>query len=441
MAHDSDTHEALLSDALKLAETGSVSAAADALRSALEVDFQPDVAAVLAHFERYLSGGGGDTAQILAELRDIVQDDDDFFGSDLIVEDPATQSETPVDTDAVPPPAADPFAGLDPFETAPRKPAEGPVSERTREETAEPSVRRGSLLDKLDDVPDAPSKTAGSETRGARYRGTAPPPPSHRRRGAERPAPTPRQPTPPEPADDLDDFDLFGGGPTSGSHLDIEPEVVTDSGAIDALAGGGGPRSQSDTAPTPAAGRVRRPTLQESGAQTAVGRPVGRGDADAKANASTPAGGSPVTPSASSKETGRIRPVDNGPERRLPVAMLIDRAKNLMGRGDLASAAEIIGEALNVEPGHGEALRLRDDLNHRLGVLRMDALEPLDRVPTADLGAAQGAPQLGQRAMYLLTMVDGSLSLQDLIDLSGVPALEAATLLSELIELGALRFD
>lgn len=425
MAQDTDTHAALLADALKLAEVGSFAAATEALRTALEFDFRPDVAAVLARMEDWLRDGGS-THELIGDLRELVEDDG-FFGSDLVVADPVADRgagrSTPFQIDAAPG-SADPTRG-NAFETAPRKPVADTGAAAGGPQAVRPSTARGGSLDaKLDE---------GEGSSSARYRGAAPPPPRYRRAGDAPAHPSGGRGSAHE-LDDFDEFDMFGQPPSDGaraSHLEVEPEVVREDA----------PESEPDpngavTAPPPDV------PADESGVLTSVGRPVGRDESlpsNVRRPASPAASPGPVATDPKNLATGPILPVSDGSGRRLPVANLVERARSLMARGDLASAIEIIDEALTVEPGHGDARALKDDLSHRLGVLRMDALQPLERVPIADMGALAGKNP-NPRALYLLTLVDGSLTLQDLIDLSGVSSLEAATLLSELIAEGALRF-
>jgi hypothetical protein len=61
----------------------------------------------------------------------------------------------------------------------------------------------------------------------------------------------------------------------------------------------------------------------------------------------------------------------------------------------------------------------------------------MERRVTADFGKAKG---IDARAGFLLSVVqDGPLTVEDLIDLSGLPAHDAAALTLELLDRGALR--
>ena len=73
---------------------------------------------------------------------------------------------------------------------------------------------------------------------------------------------------------------------------------------------------------------------------------------------------------------------------------------------------------------------------------RVDALEALegmgvlDASPVANLAAAQG---LDHRAGFLLSMVDGHTTVRDLIDISGMPVDDVASLIKQLFDAGALE--
>jgi hypothetical protein len=394
-------HRELLSDALKLLGGGSITAAADALRSALEIEFRPAVAEIVSRIEDRMRRGGG-TEDIVADLREIVEEDQ-IFGAEIIVDDV--------------PPRDPPGVSLDDVRRH---------LERSKSVSSESKVEAASGTSSGGFGRTASDPGASS---GQRYRGAAPPPPPHRRRPLDD-APSP------DPADDLlsieddpfDDFDLFGTISSVGkSHLDVEPEVESASSP-----------GQSDPFGFSAPPSDSQASFRHRG--TSSRRHVVLDDGSADLEGTTPAGGSstvsPGPPGTS--ETGKMR-VPSGVQS-LPVPALIERARALMGRGDLASAQALVDEAIAVDDSHPDAIVLRSELDQRLSMLRMAGLQPLERVPVADMSRA-GALDGNQRAFYLLTLADGSLSLQDLIDLSGMQTSEAATVLTLLIERGALRFD
>jgi hypothetical protein len=65
-------------------------------------------------------------------------------------------------------------------------------------------------------------------------------------------------------------------------------------------------------------------------------------------------------------------------------------------------------------------------------------LSPRLARPLSELGDAE-AP-ISARAGYLLSRIDGMLTLDDVVDVSGMPKLEAYSHLARLLLLGVLRF-
>lgn len=119
----------------------------------------------------------------------------------------------------------------------------------------------------------------------------------------------------------------------------------------------------------------------------------------------------------------------------------MSRVKRLRDRGDVASALQGVELVLAVDASHPEAYALREQLRHQLTVLRMAQLEPLDRVPNVTPAAMSGVSRrLNTRSAFLLSRVDGFSSIRDIIDMSGLPALEAIETMQQLIDEGFVRF-
>jgi hypothetical protein len=137
-------------------------------------------------------------------------------------------------------------------------------------------------------------------------------------------------------------------------------------------------------------------------------------------------------------ERGEITTPPNAHES---VDEIMLRVRRLRDRGDVASALQGVELILAVDPSHPEAYPIREQLRHQLTVLRMAQLEPLDRVPALTPAAMSGASRkLNTRSAFLLSRVDGFSSLRDLIDMSGLPALEAIETVQQLIDEQLVRF-
>lgn len=123
------------------------------------------------------------------------------------------------------------------------------------------------------------------------------------------------------------------------------------------------------------------------------------------------------------------------------VQSLLNEAAQAMRRGDLAHADAVVKQVLEREPRNAEALALRSSLRRHMADLRMRALEPMSRIPRQNLRVImQASNALNPRLMFVLGLVDGTLSLSDLIDLSGAAPDEAAELLLSLVEQGFITF-
>ena len=487
MSTDPDTHAAILADAARLADGGNLEAAADALRSALEIDFRQEVVDVLVMLESALTGRL-DPEIALAAIEELTEadvpievDDSAITGSAPPVDGSSAAETVPVESvvednkEPEKPPAAQP-GGPGTFQTAPRRPAKGMSLDELKAVLARASSGLGSESETRPAPVVPTSQTAGSTAQNdavtpmpearaddgaldrrtsdaskVRFKGAAPPPPAHRRRAI-----APVVPDSPQarPVEEDADFDLFGSAPSGGSHLDVEPEVVTEGSLADAIAASSSPgpaKSQSiETAArvepigaVPAPPKENTPMETKTTPEDAV-LPRYRREPDpeprdrlAVSGLATPAVGSPVIEKAAFR-TGRLRPA-GARERRQPVNDLLDRVRVLLGRGDLASAQQLVEEVLLTDPGHGDAQALARDIAGRLTMLRLSALEPMNRTPRQDLGAVAGAG-LSPRSMFVLSMADGSSSLEDLVDLSGMSRADALEILAGLIQKGALVF-
>ncbi len=304
---------------------------------------------------------------------------------------------------------------------------------------------------------DTRSDDLGSDNRaalaaGARYHAEAPPPPTHRRRSS--PVDThagvePRSPAP-QVIDDEDDDDSwvlgFGVSTTDADHNAVEVDSADPDAFARAISGmhppserqpdhGSGAPGPSDAAATvetdvvdaPLPPPRKRRSGQHRGTSLST-RPVPLvEDEDVHPSGASAMTGAPASGSPKVATAPGMRAYES-PE--LALAM----ARTLRDRGDIASAIQTVDALLANEPNDHRAHALRKSLQRQLTALRMSQLEPLDRAPQL-AGRPSG---LTPRSMFLLTFVDGMSSLQDIIDLSGLPPAEAGELLLELLDAGAI---
>jgi hypothetical protein len=130
---------------------------------------------------------------------------------------------------------------------------------------------------------------------------------------------------------------------------------------------------------------------------------------------------------------------------RPPGSSVLDLAGEMLDRyalGDFSGALLAAEIVLGKEPGHVEARKCAQSCRERLSHLHLSRLGGGDRVPRV---AVQGSEVrwlgLDHRAGFLLSRIDGNSTIEELVDLSGMPRHEALKLLVELLEAGALQLD
>jgi hypothetical protein len=127
-----------------------------------------------------------------------------------------------------------------------------------------------------------------------------------------------------------------------------------------------------------------------------------------------------------------LPPSPTSPSAKLPIADRFAAAKRALNEGQ-AHAALDIADAVVTESGgvDGDACLPYLSLLEKI----YDAvIGPLDRRPQH----GGTVPELDPRAAFLLSRLDGSMSIDDLLDVSGMPRLEAMRVLALLMRHGAV---
>ena len=107
---------------------------------------------------------------------------------------------------------------------------------------------------------------------------------------------------------------------------------------------------------------------------------------------------------------------------------------------DFTGALRISELVLGREPDHPDARRIAGESRRRLEHLYTSRLGGLARVPRVALPDADLRwLGLDHRAGFLLSRVDGQNTIDELVDISGMPKLEALKTLVELLDVGAIR--
>ncbi len=168
--------------------------------------------------------------------------------------------------------------------------------------------------------------------------------------------------------------------------------------------------------------------------------------------------GSGVHPSV---PPGPPTPPPDGDPRALPVSDepdaigLVDRSRSshhdldLSGEmsdryalGDFTGALRAAELLIGRDPDHAEARRYAESSRERLVHLYTSRLGGMDRTPEVAVPDSEVRwLGLDHKAGFLLSRVDGVNTLEEIVDVSGMPRLEALKMLVELLDAGAIRFD
>jgi hypothetical protein len=121
---------------------------------------------------------------------------------------------------------------------------------------------------------------------------------------------------------------------------------------------------------------------------------------------------------------------------------LVGEMEELYALDDLTGALRHAELILGRVPDHEQAKRCAANCRARLVQLYSSKIGRLDRVVVQAMGDSQLRwLGLDHRSGFLLSRVDGVCSLDELLDVCGMPRLEALKTLADLLERGAIRFQ
>ncbi|HEY4244881.1 MAG TPA: hypothetical protein VGM88_33935 [Kofleriaceae bacterium] len=131
-------------------------------------------------------------------------------------------------------------------------------------------------------------------------------------------------------------------------------------------------------------------------------------------------------------------PKDERTRRR--ITALLERAAQWTRGGELARAVTAVDLALSEDPNSALAQKLVHRNRDTITAAFVGFLGDLNRAPTLarPLHELAHAP-ISPRAAFLLSRIDGTLSLDEILDVSGMPRLEAYRYLCQLLLRGILR--
>lgn len=137
-----------------------------------------------------------------------------------------------------------------------------------------------------------------------------------------------------------------------------------------------------------------------------------------------------VTPSAKPPPTSSSRNVDPALEMRERFSL-----------GDYSGALVVAEAILEDDPNHQEALRCVDNCRQVLEQMYTARIGPLDRVPFVAVPLEQLRwLNIDHRAGFVLSHIDGNCSLEQILDVSGMPTLDALRILYELVQQRVIAF-
>jgi hypothetical protein len=103
--------------------------------------------------------------------------------------------------------------------------------------------------------------------------------------------------------------------------------------------------------------------------------------------------------------------------------------------GDFTGANEIAESILAVQPNNAEALRFRESCRDVLSQMYTARLGPSSGIPRLAIPAAELQwLSLDHRTGFLLSCVDGRSTIEEILDVSGMPALDALRILYTLLQ-------
>jgi hypothetical protein len=211
--------------------------------------------------------------------------------------------------------------------------------------------------------------------------------------------PPPRKHTMAFEADDAASFKLAMPGPAGGGDTDFDAEL--DAPPVDT--------------------RLKAPETGRRSFEFALDLDLGSGDDDPLAEALDLVGRT-----EGSSESISVPP---GPTAN-PVAELREK----YALGDFSGALVIAEQLLKTDPANTDAQRYAESCRDVLKQMYAARLGPLDQVPVVAVGGEQLRwLTLDHRAGFLLSHVDGVSTLEEILDVSGMPTLDAMRIIVELV--------
>lgn len=153
--------------------------------------------------------------------------------------------------------------------------------------------------------------------------------------------------------------------------------------------------------------------------------------------------GSPISEPAISPPFASLDPAELAAELRAssaPSADTISAIEARIAAGDYGRALVLAESALDAHPGHPEVTRHAESCREMLYHRYLERLGAGDHVPRLAMQrSALTGLTLDHRAGFLLSCVDGVSTLEEIIDVSAMPRLDAVRMIYELVQEGVIE--
>jgi len=142
--------------------------------------------------------------------------------------------------------------------------------------------------------------------------------------------------------------------------------------------------------------------------------------------------------SPSSIEAAVLGAIESSPAPEITERTIDDPLAEMLGRfslGDYTGALEMAELLLAEDPSNLEAAECGENCRTILEGMYAARLGPLDRVPLVIVPRAQMRwLSIDHRAGFVLSLIDGASSIEMILDVSGMPRLDALRILHELVQ-------
>ncbi|MCA9537943.1 MAG: tetratricopeptide repeat protein [Myxococcales bacterium] len=127
------------------------------------------------------------------------------------------------------------------------------------------------------------------------------------------------------------------------------------------------------------------------------------------------------------------------PSAQLDLDAVMREARKKQQAGDFTGSLALVEQVLAADPDHNEGRLYLEENTTRLLAMYRSRLGGLSRVPRVRLRQQEIVWQsLDHREGFLLSQVDGRTSFEEIVDISGMPELEATRILARLVEHGVI---